>query len=471
MRCTHCGANIPDDQMICPECGAEVQIVPDYNPLDDVLTREVRGSVEGATRQIQTGDIRRARRENITGNVNSTRVLSQGEMDRIREERRARMRRSGDPGRQNAQGRNTGSMRRSAAGGTGVINRSSTGNVGAVKRGTTGRISQDPDERRRTSEERRRQQQMKRREAAKKKRRNVLLFLFFLLVLIGVGIYVIYQNSYTGVVNRGYDALQTDDYEEAQSLFNRAITKDRSRSGAYTGLAQVYMDQDDLEGAESVFLTALETQPSNAELYQAAIAFYVDTEQQNKISALLQDCEDETVLNAVSDYVSEAPQFSLEEGTYSEVQEVAISSETGGTIYYTTDGTDPTESSTEYTEPILLQDEGETEIRAIAVNANGIPSVVASGIYTIEFPIVDAPAVTPATGQYTEPTKITITVPEGYTAYYTMDGSTPTSDSEKYTGPIDMPQNTQTIFSAILVNDNNGKATDVTTRNYITRSE
>ena len=457
--------------MICPECGAEVQIVPDYNPLDDVLTREVRGSVEGATRQIQTGDIRRARRENITGNVNSTRVLSQGEMDRIREERRARMRRSGDPGRQNAPGRNTGSMRRSAAGGTGVINRSSTGNVGAVKRGTTGRISQDPDERRRTSEERRRQQQMKRREAAKKKRRNVLLFLFFLLVLIGVGIYVIYQNSYTGVVNRGYDALQTDDYEEAQSLFNRAITKDRSRSGAYTGLAQVYMDQDDLEGAESVFLTALETQPSNAELYQAAIAFYVDTEQQNKISSLLQDCEDETVLNAVSDYVSEAPQFSLEEGTYSEVQEVAISSETGGTIYYTTDATDPTESSTEYTEPILLQDEGETEIRAIAVNANGIPSVVASGIYTIEFPIVDAPAVTPATGQYTEPTKITITVPEGYTAYYTMDGSTPTSDSEKYTGPIDMPQNTQTIFSAILVNDNNGKATDVTTRNYITRSE
>ena len=54
MKCVHCGANIPDDQMICPVCGAEVQIVPDYNPLDDVLAREVRGSVEGATRQIRT---------------------------------------------------------------------------------------------------------------------------------------------------------------------------------------------------------------------------------------------------------------------------------------------------------------------------------------------------------------------------------------------------------------------------------
>ena len=59
MKCLHCGANIPDDQVICPECGAEVQIVPDYNPLDDVLTREVKGSVEGATRQIRSGDIRR----------------------------------------------------------------------------------------------------------------------------------------------------------------------------------------------------------------------------------------------------------------------------------------------------------------------------------------------------------------------------------------------------------------------------
>lgn len=39
-------SNIPDDQMICPVCGAEVQIVPDYNPLDDVLAREVRGRLK-----------------------------------------------------------------------------------------------------------------------------------------------------------------------------------------------------------------------------------------------------------------------------------------------------------------------------------------------------------------------------------------------------------------------------------------
>lgn len=107
MRCAHCGAIIPDDQMVCPKCGAEVQIVPDYNPLDDVLTREVKGSVEGATRQIQTDDIRRYRRDDRTKNVNSTRVLSPEERRMIRDKRRA----GGQRSTGNMAGRSTGNVR------------------------------------------------------------------------------------------------------------------------------------------------------------------------------------------------------------------------------------------------------------------------------------------------------------------------------------------------------------------------
>ena len=444
MRCTHCGAEIPDDQLICPECGAEVQIVPDYNPLDDVLAREVRGSVEGATRQIQTDDIRRYRRDDRTKNVNSTRVISQGEMDRIRERRRARSRR---PGEEDAR-RGTGNVRRQSQ------------NTANMQR------------RRQNTEDLRRQRQQKRLEAAKRKRRRLLIAIFAVLIVIGAGIFVAYQNSYTGMINKGYRAIQSRDYSSAENYFKRAIVKDKSRADAYTGYAEVYIDQDDLDSAEEVFLDAIETQPTNAALYQAAIQFYMDTEQQAKVSVLLQNCDDKSVLNAVSDYISEAPEFTPEPGDYTEVQEIAISSETGGNIYYTLDGTDPTvENGTAYTEPVLLQTEGEVEIRAIAVNANGIPSVVSSGTYSIEFPIADAPAVTPSTGRYTEPTEITITVPEGYTAYYTMDGSTPdpsSSSTYQYSGPVQMPENAQTIFNAVLVNNSNGKSTDVTTRNYIT---
>lgn len=464
MKCLHCGANIPDDQVICPECGAEVQIVPDYNPLEDVLAREVKGSVEGATRQIHSGDIRRYnRRENSAQGVNSTRVMSEGDFARIRDQRRNVNRRTGEQNR--AGNRSTGNIRN-----TGNGSRTAAGMRGGSA-GNTGNVRQNRDQTGRRRDDRRRQQQLKKREAAKKRRRNLLITLFLLLALIGVGIYVAYQNSYTGVMKKGYSALQAGDYEQAESYFDRAIVKDESRVEAYVGLSEIHIAQDDLDLAESVFLSALGSQPTNADLYQAAIDFYMDTDQLEKISPLLADCEDEGVLKAVSDYVSAAPSFSLKEGTYSEVQEVAISSSTGGTIYYTTDGTDPTTSSQKYREPVLLQNEGEVEIRAIAVNDKDIPSIVSSVKYTIEFPIASAPAVNPATGQYTEPTQITITVPDGYTAYYTMDGTTPTSDSEKYTGPVDMPENSQIIFNAILINNSNGKATDVTTRNYITRNE
>ena len=94
MKCVHCGANIPDGQLICPRCNAEVQMVPDYNPLDDVLAREVKGSVEGATRQIRTDDVRRQRQMSQTQSVRSTRVLNENEMERLREARRENLRRS-----------------------------------------------------------------------------------------------------------------------------------------------------------------------------------------------------------------------------------------------------------------------------------------------------------------------------------------------------------------------------------------
>lgn len=448
MRCTHCGANIPDDQLICPVCGAEVQIVPDYNPLEDVLAREVKGSVAGATRQIQADVVRRQNmsqnqqnrnRQDQRSNPSSTRVLSQAELDKVREERREQLRRQ----RAQRQRQKTDAKRYQDA-------RQSAENL------------------RRTSTESRRLQQIKKQEAARKKRQKLLTVFFLLILLVGVGIYIGYQNSYTGMIKKGNAALQNSNYTSAENYFNRAIIKDKSKAEAYTGLANIYVAQDDLDSAESVYLNALETQPSNVNLYKAAVKFYEKTEQPNKISDLLQDCEDKNVLSAMNDYVSSAPEFSLKEGTYDEVQQITLTSATDGTIYYTTDGSDPTESSTEYKEAVLLQSEGDTEIRAIAVNKKGIPSAVSSAKYSIEFPLVDAPAVSPSTGQYSTATQITITVPDGYTAYYTMDGSTPTASSEKYTDPIDMPANSQTTFSAILVNDKNGKATEATTRNYIT---
>lgn len=435
MKCANCGADIPAGMLICPDCGTEVQMVPDYNPLDDVLTREVKGSVEDVTRPLpnRSGQVQQQRNRSRQQPQNSTRVLSQGELDRIRSNQMRTSQKS------NYRGRDT---------------------VGEERIRPTGRDTRAQQTDYRTADERRRQKAL-RMQQAKKKRRNTMIVVMVILVAVGISGILLYQNSYSGTLNKAEKAYQSSEYSKAIRYYNLAIAKDNTRATAYVGLSKVYIAQDELDKAENMFLNAIDSQPENADLYEALAQFYIKTDQADKISGTL-DGSNKNVLKEMSDYVSDMPEFSLEEGTYTEVQQVSLSG--NGKIYYTTDGNEPTTDSTLYTEPILIED-GTVVIKAICVNKKGIPSLVATKTYQVEIPIEDAPAVTPSTGQYTSATQISITVPEGYTAYYTMDNTTPTTASTQYTGPIDMPEG-QTIFSAILVNKN-GKTTQVTKRNYV----
>ena len=78
--------------------------------------------------------------------------------------------------------------------------------------------------------------------------------------------------------------------------------------------------------------------------------------------------------------VTAAPTFSPAAGTYYEAQSVTLSAEDGASIYYTTDGEEPTTSSTQYATPIEVAQT--TTIKAIAVK-DGVSSAVASATYTI----------------------------------------------------------------------------------------
>ena len=171
----------------------------------------------------------------------------------------------------------------------------------------------------------------------------------------------------------------------AERYFERAIVKDKSRPEAYVGYAEVYIDQDDLESAEEVFQDAIKTQPTNEKLYQAAIDFYMDTEQPAKISELLQNCEDEAVLNTVSEYISSAPEFSLESGVYSEVQEITITSDTGGEIIILWMAQIPRqrlEHDMKNRSCFRMKERSRSE--QVAINSKGIPSVIESSEYTID---------------------------------------------------------------------------------------
>ena len=50
MKCRYCGAAVEPGSLYCSRCGREIRIVPDYNPLDDVLEAQIRGGVDDAAR-------------------------------------------------------------------------------------------------------------------------------------------------------------------------------------------------------------------------------------------------------------------------------------------------------------------------------------------------------------------------------------------------------------------------------------
>lgn len=413
MKCRYCGKEIPEGALYCKACGKEVFIVPEYNPLDDMLTEQIRDSIDGSGR----------------GDDNYLVYDDASFQTRATSARRStgRTTRTGSTGRMD----NTGRTR------------------------NTGRTAPP------TREQKRRQAERRKQLRRKKRRKMLLVMALILAVIVGISV-VVYQNSYTGIVAKGNKALASKEYGTAQGQFEKALSKNSEKPDAYVGLSKVYIGQDDMDAAEQVFTDAIEAHGNNTELYEACIQFYLDTKQEMKIPQLMDNASD-SVAEALKGYIVDKPKFSLsDEEEYDDVQQLTLTT-SAKTIFYTTDGEDPTLKSTKYTKPIQL-DEGETTVKAISVDERGVPSMYEEKTYIIELPIEEAPAVSPSTGQYESEMTIEVKVPEGYEAYYTTDGEDPTTSSTKYSGPIDMPKG-DTLFKAVLVS-RDGRLSGVTTRNY-----
>jgi hypothetical protein len=142
-----------------------------------------------------------------------------------------------------------------------------------------------------------------------------------------------------------------------------------------------------------------------------------------------------SVLYTIASTTLPAPIFSLASGTYAGAQAVTISETTAGTtIYYTTNGTAPTTSSTKYSGTITIS--ATETLEAIAVETGQTNSAVATAAYTIT-PVAPAPTFSPAPGIYTSARSVTISdAAGGAMIYYTTDGTTPTTSSTLYRGAI-----------------------------------
>lgn len=147
-----------------------------------------------------------------------------------------------------------------------------------------------------------------------------------------------------------------------------------------------------------------------------------------------------------------APTFFPAEGAVGSGTELTISdAHTGATIYYTTDGTDPTTSSTQYNSSSKPTITSAMTIKAIAVKSGNENSAVSSASYTILVPAA-TPQFVPGSGTYNFAQDVELSCDTAdATIYYTINGNAPTTSSTQYTAAIHIEETT--TIKAIAVKE------------------
>jgi hypothetical protein len=205
-------------------------------------------------------------------------------------------------------------------------------------------------------------------------------------------------------------------------------------AGTYTA-AQSLTITDATAGAV-IYYTLNGTTPTTASTkYSAAIPVAVS--ETIKAIAVATGHTNSAITSAA--YVIESPAatpvFSKAAGTYTSAQSLTITdATTGAAIYYTTNGTTPTTASTKYSAAITVA--ASETVKAIAVATGHTNSAITSAAYVIETPAA-TPVFSKAAGTYTAAQSVTITdITASAAIYYTLNGTTPTTASTKYSAAI-----------------------------------
>ena len=182
-------------------------------------------------------------------------------------------------------------------------------------------------------------------------------------------------------------------------------------------------------------------------LYSGTINGYTGTNIAFKAIALKSD----KVTSAVGSqtYTSAAaPTFSLSAGTSATDQTVTVSTTTGSpTLYYTTDGTTPTNASATYAAPLsVLGNNGTATIKSYT----GATGYLNSSVSTAMYSAISTPSFNPVAGSYNAVQSVALSSTGATAIYYTTDGSTPTTSSNLYSSSISVGNGTTTIKSIAI---------------------
>ena len=286
------------------------------------------------------------------------------------------------------------------------------------------------------------------------KRWIVLIGVFAAIFISGCifgGITIARYFSYDHQFEKASAEFEAGDYKQAIATCKHLNTLGNDEKGRIL-LADSYMADHNYDAAIAVLFDALEDFPKDLTLYDRIVECYKAENNSMGIHELISNSKDSTLALRYSDYVSISPTFSLESGTYIEPDPIKLSAPGEGKIYYTVDGTEPTEDSLPYMGPIPLET-GKNVISAIYINEKGIVSDVETNTYNVELDVPDPPELLVEGGTLSKPELIGVVAPENMTVYYTTGSETPTTESKEYTAPFLMPLGKST-YNFICVSEN-----------------
>lgn len=229
--------------------------------------------------------------------------------------------------------------------------------------------------------------------------------------------------------------------------------------GTYTS-AQIVGPMTTTTGAAIYYTTDGSTPTTGSTLYSGG-GITINTNTTLKAIAVKSGMTNSDVMSKVYVIKNATPIASLDGGTFTSAQSVTLSTTTSGaSIYYTTNGSTPTTSSTLYSGAISISQN--TTLKAIAAKSGMTDSDVMSEAYVIKSA---TPTASPTGATFTSAQSVTLsTATSGASIYYTIDGSVPTVSSTLYSGAITVGAS-ETI-KAIAVKSGMGDS-DVMSESYV----
>ena len=172
------------------------------------------------------------------------------------------------------------------------------------------------------------------------------------------------------------------------------------------------------------------------------------------------DAETEYVTKEVDKTYASAVTFTVSETNTEGVLSLTMQSATeGAVIYYTVDGSTPTTDSSKYTAALTVNADAVYKAVAVKEGIENSPVSTASVSIkekkvTVEVEKTYASAVTFTVSETNTEGVLSLTMQsatEGAVIYYTVDGSTPTTDSSKYTAALTV--NADAVYKAVAVKE------------------